>query len=105
MEAKDITYADQNNLSTNVSLAKVLEVSAFLNAAENRHEIRFSSDETQFGWVNMPRHYPSTQIRRHGLISELEYQIDPYIGESSYQNPAGETLTVNYRFAIFPIDP
>ena len=58
-------------MRTNVSLGKVLEVSAFLKAPENRDKIRFSSDETQFAWINMSRYYPTAQVRRNGPINDL----------------------------------
>jgi len=99
-----IIYARPEDLSTNVPLAKVLEVSDFLNAPENRDKIQFPSDETQFGWVNMSRYYQTAQVRRSGPISELGYQIDPSIGDISYQNPERETLTVNSHFETLPID-
>jgi hypothetical protein len=99
-----IIYAEPEDLSTNVSLAKVLEVSDFLNAPENRDKIQFPSDETQFGWVNMSRYYQTAQVRRSGPISEMGYQIDTSIGDISYPNPEGETLTVNSHFETLPID-
>jgi hypothetical protein len=99
-----IINAKPKDLSTNVPLAKVLEVSDFLNAPENRDKIQFPSDETRFGWVNMSRYYQTAQVRRSGPISELGYQIDSSIGDISYQNPEGETLTVNSHFETLSID-
>jgi CubicO group peptidase (beta-lactamase class C family) len=99
-----IIYADPENLSNNVPLSKVLEISEFLNAPENRVQIQFPSDKTQYAWVNMSRYYPTAQVRRDGPISELDYQIDLGIGEVSYQNQKGETLTVNSHFDTLPID-
>ena len=99
-----IIYAKPEDLSTNVPLAKVLDVSAFLNAPENRDRIQFPSDETQFAWVNMSRYYPTAQVRRNGPISELGYRIDHSIGDISYPTPAGERLTVDAHFVTLPID-
>jgi CubicO group peptidase (beta-lactamase class C family) len=101
---KGIIHADPKNLSANISLSKVLEISDFLNAPENRVQIQFPSDKTQFAWVNMSRYYQTAQVRRSGLISELGYQIDPSIGHISYQNVKGETLTVNSHLETLPID-
>jgi CubicO group peptidase (beta-lactamase class C family) len=102
--SQGIIYADPENLSNNVPLSKVLEITEFLNAPENRVQIQFPSDKTQYAWVNMSRFYPTAQVRRDGPISELGYQIDPGIGEVSYQNQKGETLTVNSHFETLPID-
>jgi CubicO group peptidase (beta-lactamase class C family) len=99
-----IILAEPEDLSINVPLEKVLEVSAFLNAPENRDKIQFPSDETQFGWVNMSRYYPTAQVRRDGPIRELGYQIDPSIGDVSYATPAGDAVTVDAHFETLPID-
>jgi hypothetical protein len=99
-----IIYAKPENLSNNVPLSKVLEVSEFLNAPENRPQIQFPSDKTTDAWVNMSRYYQTAQVRRDGPISELGYQIDPAIGQVAYQNSKGKTLTVNSHFDTLPID-
>jgi hypothetical protein len=90
-----IIYADPKNLSTNVPLSKVLEISEFLNAPENRFQIQFPSDKTQFAWVNMSRYYQTAQIRRSGAISELGYHIDPahrrhYLSKCQRQDAHGQ---------------
>jgi CubicO group peptidase (beta-lactamase class C family) len=102
--AKGIIDAKPKDLSTNVPLAKMLEVSDFLNAPENRVQIQFPSDKTQFAWVNMSRYYQTAQIRRSGAISELGDQIDPAVGDIAYRDVKGETLTINSHFETLPID-
>ena len=92
--SQGIIYADPENLSNKIPLSKVLEITEFLNAPENRVQIQFPSDKTQYAWVNMSRFYPTAQVRRDGPISELGYQIDPGIGEVSYLRKLQDTLCV-----------
>ena len=99
-----IIYAEPNDLSTNIPLAKILETSEFFHDPANKVKIQFPSDQSRYAWVNMSRFYPTAQVMRSGKIANLDYAIDPSIGDVSYQNVKGESLTVDAHFATLPID-
>jgi len=99
-----IISAQPENLTTNVPLSTVLEVSEFFNDPLNRVKIQFPNDQSRFAWLNMSRFYETAQVERSGEVSTLGYAIDPAIGEISYQNKEGETLTVSSHFETLPID-
>jgi len=102
--AAGIIYAKPENLKTNIPFSKVVEISDYFNNPENMVKIQFPSEESKYAWVNMSKYYPSGQIMRSGPVSELKYNIDPSIGDISYKNNNGETLTVNSHFETLPID-
>ncbi len=96
--------ADPADISTNVPLDRVLEISAFFNDPAPKVKIQFPSPETQFAWVNMSKYYPTGQVPRAGAVGALPYAIDPSIAEIEYRNKDGEWLSVDEHFATKPID-
>lgn len=96
--------ADPAEISTNVPLSRVLEISAFFNAPENKVKIQFPSPETAFAWVNMSKYYPTAQVPRDGPVSELPYALDPSIADIEYRTKDGDWVSVDEHFATRPID-
>jgi hypothetical protein len=96
--------AESDDLSTNVPLTRVLDVSTFFNDPANKVKIQFPSPETQFAWVNMSKYYPTAQVVRGGQVSELPYAIDTSIGEIEYRNKDEDWVSVDEHFATKPID-
>jgi hypothetical protein len=99
-----VIYAEPMNLSASIPLAKVLETSEFFHDPENKVQIQFPNEHSRYAWVNMSKFYPTAQVMRSGRVADLEYAIDPSIGDVSYQNVKGESLTVDSHFATLPID-
>lgn len=99
-----VIYAKPENLKTNISLSKILDISEFFNDPANKVKIQFPSDKTAYAWVNMSKYYPTAQVMRKGEISPLPYDIDLSIGEVGYKNKDGDMVTVNEHFDTKPID-
>ena len=104
LEQQGIIYAKPQNLYANIPLSKVLGISEFFYDPANKVKIQFPSEQTRYAWLNMSKFYPTAQIMRGGKISHLSYAIDPSIGDISYQNKKGESLTVDSHFSTLPID-
>ncbi len=102
--SKGIIYAEPENLTVNIPLSKILETSAFFHDPTNKVQMQFPNDNSRYAWVNMSKFYPTAQVARSGKVANLEYAIDPAIGNISYQNVKGESLTVDSHFATLPID-
>jgi len=104
VKTKGVIYAQPENLSTNIPLSKVLDVSAFFNNPENKVKIQFPSEQAAYAWLNMSKYYPTAQVMRHGQVSMLPYDIDLSIGKVAYKNRDGKIMTVNEHFDTKPID-
>ena len=96
--------AAPQDISTNVPLSSVLDVSAFFNDPANKVKIQFPSPETQFAWVNMSKYYPTAQVVRDCDVSELPYAVDLSVAGIEYRNKDGDWVSVDQHFATKPID-
>ncbi len=96
--------AKPEDLSTNVPLDRVLEISAYLNAPENMVKVQFPSPETQYSYVNFSKIRPTAQVMRGGPVVDLPYAVDPSIGNIEYRNKHGDWVSVDEHFATKPID-
>ncbi|MBY5991757.1 serine hydrolase domain-containing protein [Ferrimonas balearica] len=99
------TLVNPSELSTSLSVPKILEISSFFNQPENKVKIQFPSAQTEFAWVNMSKFYPSVQVPRSGQVSELPYAIDAGINDVEYMNNRdGKMISVDQHFETKPID-
>ena len=96
--------AAPEDISTNIPLSSVLDISTFFNDPANKVKIQFPSPETEFAWVNMSKYYPTAQVERGGPVAELPYAIDPSVAEIKYRNKDGDWVSVDEHFATKPID-
>ena len=96
--------AQPEDVSTNVSLSRVLEISTFFNDPANKVKIQFPSPETEFAWVNMSKYYPTAHVMRKGNVSELPYAVEASIADIEYRNKDDEWVSVDKHFATKPID-
>jgi len=101
---KGVIYAKPENLSTNIPLSKVLNVSEFFNNPANKVKIQFPSEQSAYAWVNMSKYYPTAQVMRKGQVSTLPYDVDLAIGKVAYKNQDGKMVTVNEHFDTKSID-
>ncbi|GJM64549.1 serine hydrolase domain-containing protein [Persicobacter diffluens] len=101
---KGIILADPKDLRSNRSFQEVLEVSEFLNQAENKVQIQFPNKYSEYAWINMSKYYPTAQVSRKGQPSPLPYAVDQSIGEIQYRNKKAGMISVNEHFSTKPID-
>ena len=45
-----VIYAKPENISTNISLEKVLAVSEYFNVPENKVKMQFPTEQAQYAW-------------------------------------------------------
>ena len=96
--------ADPTDISTNIPLERIEEISTYLNAPENKVKIQFPSPETQYAYVNFSKFNPTAQVPRGGPVAVLPYATDMSISKIEYRNKAGNWVSVDEHFATKPID-
>lgn len=99
-----IIYAEPQDISSNIPLAKVLAVSEYFDNPENMVTMQFPAEESKYAWVNMSKYYPTVQVMRQGQVSMLPYDINLAISEVAYKKMDGKMVTVNEHFDTKPID-
>lgn len=99
-----IVHAKPELMTVNIPYQRVLDISAYFAAPENKVKSQFPGAETQYGWQHMSKYNPSAQVLRGGAVSVLAYSINPAIGKVSFTKKTGEIETVNSHFENFPID-
>ena len=99
-----VIYAKPENISTNISLEKVLAVSEYFNVPENKVKMQFPTEQARYAWVNQSKFYPTAQVMRKGQVSVLPYNIDATVCEIAYKNKDDKMVSVNEHFDTKPID-
>jgi CubicO group peptidase (beta-lactamase class C family) len=103
-ENTGIISAKPEDVASNVSLERYMEIINHFNNPANKVKMQFASKESQFAWQNMSLFFRTAQVQRSGPVYDLPYNIQKSIGSVKYQNSKGETYTTDEHFNKFPID-
>ena len=83
---------------------RVYEIQTYFYQGENKVHIQIPGPETLYMWQNMSRFFNTAQVLRDGPISTLDEEIDPAIGEVTFERIDGSVETVNEHFEQYPMD-
>ena len=90
--------------SSALSPANVGEIQRFFGDPQNKVQIQFASDKTQYAWQNMSRFYQTATVPRTGKVNELPVKSDPSIGDIKVTLPDGRKTTVDEFIEDNPFD-
>ena len=87
----------------NTPIERVLEITDYFAAPENRGKIQFPSPESAYMWQNLGRMYNVADVLRDGPIRDLPLAYAPEIGELIFERE-GKQETVNGHLDKYPVD-
>lgn len=103
-ENQGIIYAKPENIASDVSLQKYMELIEYFNNPANKVKMQFWSKESEFAWQNFSLFFRTAQVPRTGSIADFNYNIQNSIASVNYKNIKGETYTLDEHFNKFAVD-